>query len=136
LGKKFTGISEQALALLCQYSWPGNVRELEHVIERACVLSQGTTIFTENLPTEIVHQSHKIESQARPFMVEDRKADSALAKNSSLTEEKQRLKEQIVESLKKAGGNKAKAARMLKIDRSTLYRKMRELHIDIDLFDS
>jgi two-component system response regulator HydG len=136
LRKRFTGISEQALALLCKYSWPGNVRELEHVIERACVLSQGTTIFTENLPTEIVHQSHKIESQARPFMVEDRKADSALAKNSSLTEEKQRVKEQIVESLKKAGGNKAKAARMLKIDRSTLYRKMRELHIDIDLFDS
>jgi two-component system response regulator HydG len=136
LRKRFTGISEQALALLRQYSWPGNVRELEHVIERACVLSQGTTIFTENLPTEIVHQSHKIESQARPFMVEDRKADSALANNSSLTEEKQRVKEQIVESLKKAGGNKAKAARMLKIDRSTLYRKMRELHIDIDLFDS
>ena len=136
LEKKFTGISEQALALLCQYSWPGNVRELEHVIERACVLSQGTTIFTENLPTEIVHQSHKIESQARPFRVEDSRADSALANNSSLTEEKQRVKEQIVESLKKAGGNKAKAARMLKIDRSTLYRKMRELHIDIDLFDS
>ena len=136
LGKKFTGISEQALALLCQYSWPGNVRELEHVIERACVLSQGTTIFTENLPTEIVHQSHKIESQARPFMVEDRKADSALANNSSLTEQKQRLKEQIVESLKKAGGNKAKAARMLKIDRSTLYRKMHELHINMDLFGS
>ena len=69
-------------------------------------------------------------------MVEDRKADSALANNSSLTEEKQRLKEQIVESLKKAGGNKAKAARMLKIDRSTLYRKMHELHINMDLFGS
>jgi DNA-binding NtrC family response regulator len=69
-------------------------------------------------------------------MVEDRKADSAPAKNSSLTEQKQRLKEQVLESLRKAGGNKAKAARMLKIDRSTLYRKMHELHIDIDLFDS
>ncbi len=136
LGKKFTGISEQALALLCQYSWPGNVRELEHVIERACVLSQGTTIFTENLPNEIIHQIHDIESQVRPFMAENRKAEDIPVKNSSLTEQKQREKEQIVESLKKAGGNKAKAARMLKIDRSTLYRKMREFHIDIDLFDS
>jgi DNA-binding NtrC family response regulator len=69
-------------------------------------------------------------------MVDDRKADSDPAKNFSLDEQKQRAKEQIVESLKKAGGNKAKAARMLKIDRSTLYRKIRELHIDIDLFDS
>lgn len=136
LGKNFTGISEQAMALLCQYSWPGNVRELEHVIERACILSQGTTIFTENLPSEIVHQSHNFRFQTEPFMIEDRRADSALAKNSSLTEQNQRTTEQIVEALKKAGGNKAKAARMMKIDRSTLYRKMHELHIDMDLFDS
>ena len=136
LGKKFTGISEQALALLCQYSWPGNVRELEHVMERACVLSQGTTIFTENLPAEIVDQAQSSNAQTGPFMVEDRKADSGFANSTSLSEQKQRTKEQIVESLRKAGGNKAKAARLLKIDRSTLYRKMRELHIDIDLFDS
>ena len=136
LGKKFTGISEQALALLCEYNWPGNVRELEHVIERACVLSQGTTIFTENLPAEIVHQAQSGDSQTGPFMVEDRRTDSGLAPGSPPSEQKQRVKEQIVESLRKAGGNKAKAARMLKIDRSTLYRKMRELHIDIDLFDS
>ncbi|MBT8362306.1 MAG: sigma-54-dependent Fis family transcriptional regulator [Desulfobacterales bacterium] len=136
LGKKFTGISDPALALLCQYKWPGNVRELEHVIERACILSQGTTIFTENLPSEIVHQSHKIRSQPLPFMIEDSRTDSALANHSSLTEQKQRATEQIVEALRKAGGNKAKAARMLKIDRSTLYRKMRELHIDMDLFAS
>ncbi len=136
LGKKFTGISEQALALLCQYSWPGNVRELEHVMERACVLSQGTTIFTENLPAEIVHQAKSSNVQTGLFMVEDRKPDSGLANSTPLSEQKQRTKEQIVESLRKAGGNKAKAARLLKIDRSTLYRKMRELHIDIDLFDS
>lgn len=124
LDKNFTGISKQALALLNQYSWPGNIRELEHVMERACVLSQGTTISTENLPMEIVHQSHDLPSQPPPPIIEDKVADN-----------EQDATQKILESLKKAGGNKAKTARILKIDRSTLYRKMRELHIDKDIFD-
>ncbi len=135
LGKNFTGISKQALALLGQYSWPGNIRELEHVMERTCVLSHGTTISTENLPEEIVHQFHNIPARPLPPMAEDKVVDSVLARNSALTEQERETTEKILESLKKAGGNKAKAARMLKIDRSTLYRKMRELHIDMDMFD-
>ncbi len=135
LGKKFTGISEQALALLCGYEWPGNIRELEHVIERACVLSQGTTISTENLPEEIVHQFPNISSEPPPRIVKNKVPENGPVHHSALTEQNQETTEKIVASLKKAGGNKAKAARILKIDRSTLYRKMRELHINIDMFD-
>ncbi len=135
LDKNFTGISKQALALLNQYSWPGNIRELEHVMERACVLSQGTTISTENLPMEIVHQSHDLSSQPPPPIIEDRVADRIFSRNSAPTDNERDATQKILESLKKAGGNKAKAARILKIDRSTLYRKMRELHIDKDIFD-
>lgn len=45
------------------------------------------------------------------------------------------LEDKIIGALKKSGGNKAKAARLLSIDRSTLYRKLKELHIDINSLD-
>jgi transcriptional regulator of acetoin/glycerol metabolism len=47
--------------------------------------------------------------------------------------EDQEVAEQIVAALRRAGGNKAKAARLLGVDRSTLYRKIRELHIQVDI---
>ncbi|MBW1635303.1 MAG: sigma 54-interacting transcriptional regulator [Deltaproteobacteria bacterium] len=136
IGKSFTGISEQALSLLCQYDWPGNVRELEHVIERACVLCQGNTISTENLPEEIVTDPHQIHTQSPtpPAGQKIEETDRRTSRNT-LSEQDQQTSENIIKALRKAGGNKAKAARILKIDRSTLYRKMRELHIDIDIFD-
>ena len=52
LGKEITGISDQALDALKDYSWPGNVRELEHVMERACVLCADSTITTDHLSYE------------------------------------------------------------------------------------
>ncbi len=84
---------------------------------------------------EIVHQSHDLPSQPPPPIIEDRVADRIFSRNSAPTDNERDATQKILESLKKAGGNKAKAARILKIDRSTLYRKMRELHIDISMFD-
>ena len=135
IDKDFTGISEQALSLLCQYAWPGNIRELEHVIERACVLCQGATISSENLPEEIVHQSKHVHPQAPVPPVKQEVTESTHVRQFTLSEKEQQTTENIIEALRKAGGNKAKAARILKIDRTTLYRKIRELHIDIDMFD-
>jgi transcriptional regulator with PAS, ATPase and Fis domain len=126
IGKNFTGISEQALSLLCKYAWPGNVRELEHVIERACVLCQGATISSENLPEEVVATATTIERKV---------TESVSVRQYTLTEKEQQTTNSIIDALRKAGGNKAKAARILKIDRTTLYRKIRELHINIDMFD-
>jgi len=57
MDKGISGISQQAMELLCRYRWPGNVRQLEHAIERACILCQGTTISTEHLPDEILDGS-------------------------------------------------------------------------------
>jgi len=135
LGNNFTGVSEQAMALLRQYQWPGNIRELEHVMERSCVLSQGTTISTENLPEEITHQSLTPQPRILTPVVKDTQPTVLQNRNYKTTNQEQQTRERILESLKKAGGNKAKAARILKVDRSTLYRKMRELHIDMDTFD-
>ncbi|GAB6191339.1 sigma-54 dependent transcriptional regulator [Desulfocastanea catecholica] len=134
LNKNITGISEQAMALLSRYAWPGNVRQLEHTIERACILCQGTTISSEQLPEELVGRNTVDQS---PLLPEPAKTDeTALTEISrlALSKEEEQVTEKILAALKTAGGNKAKAARILNIDRSTLYRKMRELHIDTDIF--
>ncbi len=134
LGKSITGISEQAMTLLSQYQWPGNVRQLEHTIERACVLCPGTTISASCLPEEIALKTQLTKNQFSLAMDHNGGATKKLSRQYTLSERELQTIERIIEALKMAGGNKAKAARILKVDRSTLYRKMRELHIDRDMF--
>jgi len=135
LHKKITGISEQALMHLCRHEWPGNVRQLEHALERACILCQGTTISSNELPYELVSENRTDKSPiiSGPGNTKDILADH-LTSFALSTEGKKTTTDKIVAALKKAGGNKAKASRILNIDRSTLYRKMRELHIDVTIF--
>jgi len=132
--KKITGISEQAQAHLCRYEWPGNVRQLEHAIERACILCQGTTISSAHLPDEIVGVSMMGQSQMIHKPSKIGKNPEEHLRQFTLTKQDQQTTEKILAALKKAGGNKAKASRILNIDRSTLYRKIRELHINADMF--
>ncbi|TKB08336.1 sigma-54 dependent transcriptional regulator [Desulforhopalus sp. IMCC35007] len=135
LKKRITGISDQALASLCSYSWPGNVRELEHIIERACVLCPETTISSAQLPENIVCIEARPNTPLSPLthLVSDKVSARAEEPPSELFFAKDTdIKENIITALQKSGGNKAKAARMLKIDRSTLYRKIHELHIDLE----
>ena len=134
LHKKITGISEQALMYLCRYEWPGNVRQLEHAIERACILCPGTTISSADLPEELVRMNEQDQSQIITNFTKTEENQEDQLRQFTLTNEEQRTTESILAALKKAGGNKAKAARILQIDRSTLYRKMRELHIATDMF--
>ena len=124
LKRNIHGISDQAMEALAQYSWPGNVRELRHIIERACVLCKGSTISLDHFPEEIQepvshapHQQTKTGTQTVP----------GITLFPYLSE-----KDEIIDILKRAHGNKSKAARLLKIDRSTLYRKMQRLGIRSD----
>ena len=132
IGKTISGISDQALAILERYPWPGNVRELEHVLERACVLSDSPTISADRLPPELLH--YQPEMQAVP-------ADQGIftRENVSLVPMKHSLRmpmeERILNALRQTGGNKAKAARLLKIDRSTLYRNIKKMRIDLSIFE-
>ncbi len=121
LKRNIYGISDQAMTGLVQYSWPGNVRELRHVIERACVLCTGTTISLAHFPEEIQNPTPHI--------------DKATATQLSIQQRATHLpymseRDEIINMLQRAHGNKAKASRMLGIDRSTLYRKMRRLEIN------
>jgi two-component system response regulator HydG len=123
LGKKIINISDQAMDVLRTYGWPGNVRELRHVIERACVLCSGPTLLKEHLADELM-QSVKGGGRAK----------SPAATSPSVPEQAQRLasyspyvseQQQIQDALGATGGNKAKAAKLLGYDRTTLYRKMK-----------
>lgn len=122
LDKVIHGISDQALGQLTRYNWPGNVRELEHVIERACVLCSGITITMANLPLEIQN-------------LEDGGPDAlkhtAEAKIDSTVNGSEAPEDRIINTLRLTYGNKAQAARILGIDRSTLYRKIKHLNIDL-----
>ncbi|MBW8381904.1 MAG: sigma 54-interacting transcriptional regulator [Youngiibacter sp.] len=111
---RISGVSEEVLEVLQSYDWPGNVRELEHVIYRASVLCQSGTI-------ELKHLN---------FFLDKVKLESAVDSENSLkglTSEMER--KSIVEALKATGGNKSKAAKMLKIDRSLLYNKLKKYNI-------
>jgi DNA-binding NtrC family response regulator len=111
LRKNVSGISEEALRCLLNYSWPGNVRELENVIQRAITLSQHEAILAEDLPIAMVQE------------VEENLVEKALREKCTIDQlERDYIKRVLVE----VGGNKSKAAEILGLDRKTLYRKLQE----------
>ncbi len=111
LKKSISGVSENALKLILNYSWPGNVRELENVIQRAMTLSQHDVILPEDLPPSMLQEK---ERGALEKAVQQRYTIDQLEK------------EYIKKILQEVGGNKSKAAEILGLDRKTLYRKLQE----------
>ncbi len=134
MNKPITGITDQAMTLLSQYYWPGNIRELEHVIERTCVLCSGSTISTEQLPLEIQH-AHAPPEHTAPLLQEKPIQQTETSASFTAPAQYHSFQSSIITALKKTGGNKAKAARLLNMDRSTLYRKLKELKIDLSTID-
>jgi len=106
-GKNIRDISADVMDRFMLHNWPGNVRELEHVLEHACILCREGIITAECLPKDFIEQKQAVD------MVPDQEDE----------------KEKIIQALKKAGGNKAKAARLLGISRRTMYRKIEDLQI-------
>ncbi|MFQ5835455.1 MAG: sigma-54-dependent transcriptional regulator [bacterium] len=111
--KNAKGISRQALKLLMDYDWPGNVRELENVIERAIVLGQGDMF----LPSDL-----SLKAGEKPL----KSGVTSSSVDISLAEAEKRL---IEDTLKLTHWNQTKAAKILRIHRNTLRRKMRRLKI-------
>jgi DNA-binding NtrC family response regulator len=107
--------SKGALRLLINYAWPGNVRELENTVERAAILAETDVIHSHDLPDKLRSTS--------PVM--------ASIENSGLTlEELER--EHIKRVLDKVENDKVKAAQVLGIHLSTLYRKVQRYRLDTD----
>jgi DNA-binding NtrC family response regulator len=116
------GVLPETMALLTQYRWPGNVRELENAIERAVSLSHGPLLTPEDLP-EVIRQHATNDADARLSQVDQ------LDEVSLTLEEVE--KRHLVRVLKETKGNKVKAAKILGIDRRTLYRMAERFGLDL-----
>lgn len=104
-------IDSSVLKLLKKYFWPGNIRELENLVERSILLTNGRGIYIDNLPLKIV----KFE-------------EGEINMNYSLLDVERK---HIINTIIRVKGNKAKAARILGIDRKTLYRRIEKLGIEV-----
>jgi len=116
--------STEALNLLVAYDWPGNVRELENAIERAALHARGTEIVAEDLPAKI--QTAEMRARA----AQSRSPLTAIyADLISLDELERRY---LIHVLEAVGGNRTRAAEILRIDRRTLYRMAERFGIKLD----
>ena len=108
--------SADAMKLMLDYPWPGNVRELENAVEHGIICSQGESVGPDSLPQHIqdfsrrrmVHHSHENQNQANEHI----------------------QRNQIQNALRETHGNKAQAAQLLGIDRSTLWRRMQRFGLN------
>jgi transcriptional regulator with PAS, ATPase and Fis domain len=112
------GIEAEALAVLKNYDWPGNIRELEHTIERAVLLGKGSRIELEDLPRNVV-----ADGQSSVVLAQ------ALTKQLTLRDLE---REYVAKVLDATNGNKTEAAKILGVDRTTLYRKLEEYKLKDD----
>lgn len=107
LDKRIVGFDPAAAAALAAYDWPGNLRQLRNAVLSATLLAAGEYITCRDLPGEIT-DGPAAESAAAPLPLRDRASEE----------------EQIRRALAAAGGNKSQAAKLLGIDRKTLYNKL------------
>ncbi|KAI9432813.1 two component, sigma54 specific, transcriptional regulator, Fis family [Russula earlei] len=148
LDKEIKGLSPQVAQIFMQYNWPGNLRELKNVIKRSVLLTDGPLVEVSVLPFEISNYNKLSfeEPNAPSYGSQSPFEDPTYARNqaawpnaghSSITGEainEKSLKavsldaefNLIVEALKKVNYNKSKAAKILDVDRKTLYNKMKE----------
>lgn len=142
LGKHIKRFSPEVEQIFRSYVWYGNLRELKNVIKRATLLSDGEQIEASSLPFEIMHFNklqfdqqpeaaiQTVTSNSIPIMREDpvesmptsRGISETTLKGASIDAEY----EMILKALKKVNFNKSKAAKLLNIDRKTLYNKMKQ----------
>ncbi|ACL19941.1 sigma54 specific transcriptional regulator, Fis family [Desulfitobacterium hafniense DCB-2] len=122
-GKK--ALSEEALYLLTSYSWPGNIRQLENAIIYGINLSDNSLIEARHLPTDILG-ADKVEKPKRPPAMEIPATHEAYGRSSTLQEMELNA---IIMALEKTNNSVTKAAKILNISKSTLYRRLRELNM-------
>lgn len=120
LNKKIKGFSAAAMKSLLNYHWPGNVRELKNVIKRVVLLADSHYIK----PTDLVLLNDTVSFKKLDFQQDIEKGTSLrkIMKEAAAQIEGEAIKQ----ALAKTGGNKAKAAKILKITRTTLYSKIKD----------
>ena len=109
LDKQLIGFDDAASRALLEYHWPGTLRQMKNIVRRATLLAQGKFITLNELT--------ELHEPAQPRI--------SLTLHNEETE-----KQQIIEALRQTGNNKSRAAQLLKIDRKTLYNKLKLYNIE------
>ena len=120
LNKEMKGFDGKVMTAFKKYSWPGNIRELKNVIKRATLMSQSNKVTLDAIPPEI--QTPELYS-TKDFGGEeplDLKSVTEIAE-----------KKAILKVLKLTGFNKSKSAKILQVDRKTLYNKIKSFDIEL-----
>ena len=126
--KSISYVDEVALEAMAAYHWPGNIRELQNVIERAVVLCEGPYITVADLPHAVAQATFQSPSaqvvdptSTRPRI--GQQFSSSMATRTVIGSETER--QQLIAALQRCNGNKAEAARLMGIPRSTFFSKLR-----------
>lgn len=119
LNRNITGVTPEAESVILKYPWYGNLRELKNMMKRAVLMAEGELIDTDCFPSEILHPKPG-DNSTQTVTSQDINTDSKLKHASSEIEKKL-----IIETIQEAGYNKSKAAKILNIDRKTLYNKIK-----------
>src|SRR5262249_10567664 len=112
LDRKGCTVSAEALEILRGHTWPGNVRELENLIERALVLGSSDRIQASDLPVGL------------------KRAGAGSLRSGAIRSLAEVERDHLQRALVATHGNKAAAARLLRMDRKTLYRKLGQIESD------
>ena len=112
LEKNIQGFDNEVIELFMNYDWPGNLREMKNTIKRSVLLTKGDFIPSEVLPQEMLSSSNESELSVSYYSKENEETA-------------------IRSALERAGFNKSKAAKLLNIDRKTLYNKLKLYSIDL-----
>src|SRR6267154_2323923 len=108
-------ISEDAMRRLIAYDWPGNVGELENAIERAVALGSGPILQVADLPSNLQYPS-----------------TARVPEKDEILPLEELERRAILRTLRETGGDKLSAARMLGIGKTTLYRKLKQYHMETE----
>lgn len=112
LGKDVTGFDETVMHIFKNYSWPGNLREMRNVVKRATLLCQSDFISPQEIPAELAETKNTVSAE-------------------DLAQKREQHEVELIrEALAKCNNNKSEAARLLKIDRKTLYNKIKLYSIE------
>jgi DNA-binding NtrC family response regulator len=137
-GKRITHLDDKVIDAFRRYPWPGNIRELENAIERAVVMSEGQEITLNDLPAAIAPATARPRQvlETKPASIEPARnptaprRERAASDDGGVVPEFVNERQSLIEALVKAGGNKAEAARLLGLPRSTFFSRLKKFGME------
>ncbi|MCP3871557.1 MAG: PAS domain-containing protein [Desulfobacteraceae bacterium] len=117
-GKNITGLSQKTMELFMKYTWPGNIRELKGALEYAFVIAEKGLIHRRHLPRKLT-MAPSITGQADSLAV------------SQVINETSSQKDELIKALRQTNGNQSQAARILGINRVTVWNRIKKYNINL-----